>query len=223
LPCLPAVLKASNVIFFDDRSLLYKVFSRLVHGKIILADDGAYTFSKISMLENKRDKKIIGFITRFSGLESNNIEVLHVPYEKRKVTTSPYTLVVGMPLFEKGIVSEENHLNMIRIIVDKVKFYTGNAVYYFPHRGEKSYKKLDLSVIESDLSVEEYIESVSEKAPSHVVSMYSTALFVVSEKFYGPQCYYYRLPGVTINYASNSNNISAVYEALKKSSCKELL
>lgn len=223
VPFIPSVLSESYVIFYDDRSLFYKVFKRMVRGSIIFADDGAYSFIKLVKLESKRDKRIKGFITRFDGLKSDLIEVIHVPYDSIELKTADYSIVIGMPLSEKGIISKEDHLKVISLLFNKAKAYTGDNCYYFPHRSENMYRRLDFPIIDSELSVEEYLASNAGNAPSHVISMYSTALFVISARFSGPVCYYFRLPDSIINDVVHVENIKTVYKALDKSSCKELL
>lgn len=223
LPWITAVFNASHVIFYDDRSLVYKTLSRLVRGAIILADDGAYSFVKIVELEQNQDKSIAGFITRFDGLQSEFVDIIHVPYKKTKLKPRAYSVIVGMPLFEKGIISKKAHVEVIYQIVERISKYSGSNVYYFPHRSEFVYRDLDLKVIESELSIEEYVQSVSDNAPSEIASMYSTALFVLSSKFIGLECFYYRIPDHELCDKKHARNIEIVYKALEQSECKELL
>lgn len=219
----PSVIAATNVIFFDDRGIVFKVLRRFIRGSIILGDDGAYSFIKVRELEKNNKYRISGFITKFKELQSSDLDVLYIPSASKEVGVSDYTLIIGMPLFEKGIVSEEDHLSAIRTMVLEAKSRTGSRVFYFPHRSEYLYRKMDVPVVDSELSVEEYIDGSDGNAPLYVISMYSTALFVISSRFKGPVCYYYKLPQQFIKNKESTRNIAAVYDALERSPCKELL
>jgi hypothetical protein len=221
--CITSIIFSNIVIFSDDRSVIYKFLKSLAKGKIFLADDGAYSFVKIAELENEKNSGVIGFITRFEGLKSKKIEIINLPYKKTELKVENYSLIIGMPLSEKGIISERDHLELILSMVKKVKVLTGNKAYYFPHRSERSYLQLDLLIIESELSVEEYVEVVSKNAPSHIISMYSTALFVLSSKFTGLKCFYYKINEKLIKSDEITKNIRLVYEALGSTTCKELV
>jgi hypothetical protein len=221
LSVLPLLWGVGEVIFFDDRSVVFRLLKRVMRRDVYLADDGAYSFVKIKELEKSREK-IAGLITRFKEIESQSVNIIHVPYKEITVKTANYALVVGMPVCEKGIISKESYLSFVNLMLNKAESITGHKAYYFPHRSESAYRDLGIPVILSDLSVEEYIEENMAAAPSAIVSMYSTALFVVSSKFLGVRCFYFRLPELEIKSEVSRKNIALVYEGLNKSRCDEV-
>lgn len=209
-------VSSRNVVVGDQRSIVFRLTVPLLRCPLYIVDDGAYSFSAMQELDFFNDNKIT-WITRFNILAKRSKNVIYFPFDKKSVKFSCYALIVGAPLSECEVLSREDHQKCIEILVYTLREKGFSNIFYFPHREER-FLLIDkeVSIIRSESSIEDFLESRVDGFPKLIVSFYSTAIFLLLEKFREVEIGYFDITSFDSFDCKRFSSVVHVYEALKE-------
>lgn len=208
-------VRARKVVIGDQRSIIYRLVKPILSGALYFVDDGAYSFSALQKVDGLKDEGAT-WITRFRILAEKSENIIYFPFIKNKAKFSDYALIVGAPLSECGVLSKDDHKLCIEEIVLGLKERGFSNILYFPHREERvPLINGDVSILRSENSVEDFLESRLDNFPKVVASFYSTAIFLILEKFSGVDVFYFDITDRKSFDEKRFVSVVHVYETLK--------
>jgi hypothetical protein len=237
-----------NYLFFGDFGSIYKlIIANTTKNKVWYVDDGIGTLKHYEevIVPNKINKftsrmfrfvlfglKInikddINLFTYFDlkSLQNtkvviNNLENFRTKYMSQS-TLDDTTYLLGQPLSETNLLSEDDYFEYLEYIIDKFE----NKIVYIPHRTEqigdrhKSYVNDKFEIRDIGMPIELYfLEQKIE--PYHIISFMTTAFFTL-EKLYSQTKYsYIYIPSDKI--LERAEDVQRAYDLISKCNIQKI-